>query len=54
VNKTKGKTSRKRITVFGQEYACAYIGHACAAQLYAYSYYKYAYACDQQARTHTP
>ena len=40
VNMTKEKQKENRIRVSGFEYACAYIGHACTAQLYAYAYNK--------------
>ena len=41
----KENRSRKtQIRVFGHEYACAYIGLAYVAQLYAYTYFEYAYA----------
>ena len=45
MNKTKEKTNINKIRVFGQEYACAYIGHAYIAHLYAYAYYVDAFTC---------
>ena len=44
------KAEKVQIRVFGHEYACAYIGLAYAAQLYAYICFEYACAC---VRIHT-
>ena len=56
MNMTKEKQTENRIRVFGFKYTCSYIGHACAAQLYAYAYAckPYAYACKQYAHAYTP
>ena len=40
--------------VFGHEYACTYIGLACAVQLHAYAYLEYACICRKYAYTYTP
>jgi len=31
-----------------------YIGYACASQLYAYAYFKYAYACIEHTHAYMP
>ena len=53
---TKEKQTKKGIRVSGFKYAYSYIGHACAAQLYAYAYAckPYVYACKQYAHAYTP
>ena len=40
----RNRTWNGQIRVFGCEYACTYIEHACIAQLYMYAYFKYACA----------
>ena len=55
LGKTETKTCKqKQIRVSGQEYACAYIGHACESQLYAYAYFEYVYSCKEHAYAYTP
>jgi len=54
MNKNKRKQIEDEIRISGQEYACAFIGHACATQLYAYTYYEYAHACKLHAYAYTP
>ena len=54
MNKNKRKQIEYEIRVSGQEYACAYIGHACESQLYAYAYFEYVYSCKEHAYAYTP
>ena len=56
MNKTKNTKykKKKKIRISRLEYACTYIGHACASQLYAYAYFEYLYACKKHAHAYTP
>jgi len=40
--------------VSGHEYAYAYIGPTCEAQLYAYAYFEHTCACKKHVYVYTP